>query len=93
MPTNTALIDRVVERATEDAAFRDRLMADPKAAVESELGITIPADLTIKVVEEGANEFCIVLPPRERSGALSDEQLAGVAGGASSTWGPNCTQC
>jgi hypothetical protein len=93
MPTNSALMERVIERAGEDAAFRSQLLANPKAAVESELGISIPDDLNVKVVEEMANEFYIVLPPKEQSGELSDAQLAGVAGGDSSTWGPNCSSC
>jgi len=93
MPTNTALVEKVIEKARTDAAFRSQLQSNPKAAVESELGISIPADLNVKVVEEKPNEFYIVLPPKEQSGQLSDAQLAGVAGGDSSTWGPNCSSC
>ncbi|GAA2529196.1 NHLP leader peptide family RiPP precursor [Pilimelia columellifera] len=93
MPTNSALVERVVEKARSDASFRSQLIANPKAAIESELGITIPTDLNVKVVEEQQNEFYVVLPPKEQSGQLSDEQLAGVAGGDSSTWGPNCSSC
>jgi hypothetical protein len=93
MSSNSALVQRVVERAMSDQAFRAHLMANPRAAVENELGISIPADLTIRVVEERPTEFYIVLPPKEHSGELSDEALAGVAGGASSTWGPNCHNC
>ncbi|GGK05359.1 hypothetical protein GCM10010123_39020 [Pilimelia anulata] len=93
MPNNTALTQKVVEKAQSDAAFRNKLISNPKATVESELGITIPADLTVKVVEEQPSEFYIVLPPKEQSGQLSDAQLAGVAGGDSSSWGPNCTAC
>jgi hypothetical protein len=93
MPTNSALVERVIERASDDAAFRSQLLSNPKAAVESELGISIPKDLNVKVVEEMPNEFYIVLPPKDQSGQLSDAQLAGVAGGDSSTWGPNCNSC
>lgn len=93
MSSNSALVQRVVERASTDSEFRAQLMSDPKAAVESELGISIPADLTVKVVEEKPDEFYIVLPPKETSGALSDAALAGVSGGDSSTWGPNCQSC
>jgi hypothetical protein len=93
MSGNSAFIERVVERATTDDSFRGQLVANPKAAVESELGIAIPAGVTVKVVEETPQEFYIVLPPKETTGELSDEALAGVAGGSSSTWGPNCQSC
>ena len=93
MATNSGLVERVIERASRDDNFRSQLMANPRAAVESELGISIPSDLTVRVVEEQPNEFYIVLPPKESSGQLSDAQLAGVAGGDSSTWGPNCQSC
>ncbi|GGK15025.1 hypothetical protein GCM10010124_04560 [Pilimelia terevasa] len=90
---NSALTERVIEKAQTDPSFRSKLMSNPKAAVEGELGISIPSDLNVKVVEEKSDEFYIVLPPQGQSGQLSDEQLAGVAGGDSSTWGPNCATC
>lgn len=93
MPSNSSLVDRIVERAQTDETFRSQLKANPRQAVESELGITIPANLTVRVVEESNDEFYIVLPPRDSSGELSDAELAGVAGGDSSTWGPNCSSC
>jgi hypothetical protein len=93
MPSNSPLVGRVVERAVNDASFRAQLIANPQAAVENELGIAIPAGTTVRVVEEKATEFYIVLPPQEVSGELSDAALAGVAGGDSSTWGPNCSSC
>lgn len=71
----------IVEKAVEDEAFRARLLADPKAAIEEELGVTLPPGLAVEVHEEGADTAHLVLPPPR--GALSDEQLARVAGG----WG------
>ena len=72
---------RLVEKAVEDEAFRARLRADPKAAIEEELGLTQPPGLAVEVHEEGADTAHPVLPPPR--GPLSDEQLARVAGG----WG------
>lgn len=70
---------RLVEKAVEDEAFRARLLADPKAAIEEELGLTLPPSLAVEVHEEGVDTAHLVLPPPR--GALSDEQLARVAGG------------
>lgn len=89
MASNGALVERVVQRASADPGFRAHLMADPKGAVESELGIAIPVGMKVRVVEERPDEFYIVLPPKGRSGEVSDAALAGVAGGDYSTWGPN----
>jgi hypothetical protein len=93
MSTNSALVERIVERARTDDRFRAQLRSNPRQAVENELGISIPVHMTVRVVEESADEFYIVLPPHEHSGELSDAELAGVAGGDSSTWGPNCQSC
>ena len=70
---------RIVGKAVEDEAFRARLLADPKAVIEEELGLTLPPGLAVEVHEEGADTAHLVLPPPR--GALSDEQLARVAGG------------
>ena len=72
---------RLVEKAVEDEAFRARPFADPKAAIEEELGLTLPPGLAVEVHEEGADTAHPAPPPPR--GALSDEQLARVAGG----WG------
>ena len=69
----------IVEKAVEDEAFRARLLADPKAAIEEELGLTLPPGFAVEVHEEGADTAHLVLPPPR--GALSDEQLTRVAGG------------
>lgn len=53
----------VVTRAHSDAAFRQRLLAEPVAAL-AECGIEVPARLRIHVVENTATRKHIVLPPR-----------------------------
>ncbi len=72
---------QVVERATSDPDFRARLMADPRAAVSELLGVDLPADVTITVVEQGPSEAVIVLPPAAHEDSVSDAELAAVAGG------------
>ena len=75
---------RLVERSLQDEDFRQRLLADPKAAVEEELGIQLPAEVQIRVVEETADTIYLALPsasPAGEGGELSDQELEAVAGG------------
>ena len=41
-PSRAEMERRLVERSLQDDAFRRRLMADPRAAVEQELGTRLP---------------------------------------------------
>ena len=79
---------RIVQRSMEDEELRQRLLDDPKAAVEQELGTQLPEDVEVRVVQESAQSIYLVLPftPAVGEGEeLSDEQLEAVAGG-SNTW-------
>jgi hypothetical protein len=76
---------QLIEKAWKDAAFRQALVTDPQGAVERELGAKLPAGLQVKLVEESANTYYLVLPAnpdRAPAGALADQQLEAVAGGA-----------
>ena len=78
--TTGELREHLVEKATEDEAFRARLLSDPKAAIEQELGVTIPASLSIEVHEEDVATAHLVLPPDVK---LSEGDLQAAAGGRS----------
>ncbi len=72
---------RLLARARRDAAFRARLLADPKAAMEQELG-RAPADgYEIHVHEETDAATHVVLPPKSRFS--EEEREAARTGGAS----------
>ena len=73
-----AIREQLIEKAVEDETFRARLLADPKAAVQDELGIEAPEDFTLMVHEETANTSHLVLPP---SAKLDEVALAQAAGG------------
>ena len=68
----------VRDRATEDEAFRNRLVADPKAVISEEFGIFIPEDFDIQIHEDDTTTAHFVLPLSPR---LTEENLAQVAGG------------
>jgi hypothetical protein len=91
---------RIVQRSIEDESFRQRLIEDPKAAVEQELGTRLPEEVRVVTVEESADTIYLVLPSSPMAGAegveLSDQELESVAGGWGNTFGdPSCqyTSC
>jgi len=55
---------RLIERSLEDDAFRQRLLGDPKAAVEEDLGTRLPEEVRVVAVEETADTVYLVLPLR-----------------------------
>ena len=75
-----SLYEDLMRKAATDEAFREALLANPKAALEGHLGMRLPDGLTLKVVENTPQDLTLVLPP-ETTGELSDDQLDGVAGG------------
>ena len=81
METVKEMRDTLVGKAAADGAFRAQLLSDPKGAIEQELGVAVPASMSINVHEDSATTAHIVLPP---SGRLSDDDLQAVAGGI--TW-------
>ena len=85
METAKELEARIVGKATEDADFRAWLLSDPKGAVEQELGVTLPASLSIEVHEEGAEAAHLVLAPDSK---LNEGDLQAVAGGRDNRWIP-----
>ena len=79
METPNEMRMKIVDKATGDAEFRDRLLGDPKGALEEELGVAIPASLSIEVHEESAETAHLVLPPDSR---LGESDLQAVVGGS-----------
>jgi hypothetical protein len=84
---------RIVQRSIEDDAFRQRLIEDPKGALEQELGARLPEEVRIVTVEETQDTIYLVLPATPTAGRegveLSDQQLEEVAGGLAS-WNEYC---
>ena len=89
MDTNTETMavgemrERLIEKAIADETFRARLLADPKNAVQDELGVQVPDGFTIQVHEEAADTGHLVLPPSTQLDAAELNQAA--AAGRSGT--------
>ena len=65
----------------KDEALKARFMADPKAVL-AEHGMDVPANIDVNVVENSDNTVHITMPMApDGAGVLSDEELAGAAGG------------
>ena len=77
MTTATELKARILNKAEEDGEFRARLIADPKAAISSEVGVALPDGFDVAVHEDSATTAHLVLPP---SPQLSEAELETVAG-------------
>jgi hypothetical protein len=59
-----------------DQGFRERLLRDPKS-VFAELGASIPADVTLTVVENTRQQITFVVPPKpEELSGLRDEAMS-----------------
>ena len=93
MAADPTTIADLIRRSSQDHALRTELLTDPKTVLERELSTTLPADLTVTTVEQSATEFTLVLPPKQTSSDLSDEQLAGVAGGTIGYTVLSCSLC
>lgn len=72
----------ITQRITDDPAYRQRLLDDPRAAVGEALGVNIPDTVRITVLEDSLTQVHLVLPAADNS-PLTDADLELVAGG---TW-------
>ena len=85
---------QLIEKAWKEDAFRQALRSDPQGAVEKVLGGKLPAGLQVKLLEETAGTFYLVLPAKLDRGPdrqLTDQQLDAVAGGWSAI--SDCGTC
>lgn len=75
---NPQIMSQLVAKAWADEAFKQQLLADPVAVLKAE-GLTLPAGLTVKVLENTDQLYHLVLPPKPTE--LSDDNLDRVSGG------------
>ncbi len=74
-------ISKVIARAWTDAAYKAKLLSDPRAAL-AEAGVEIPEGVTVKVVENTADIQHLVLPVApDNAKELSLDQVNRLAAG------------
>lgn len=76
-------LDLVVMRASTDADFRRRLLADPRKAIEATFGIKLPPSLRVRFSEKDPDvDIHIILPSLAPARLpITEEQLGEVAAG------------
>ena len=72
-------INNILAKCWADETFKQKLLADPTAILKAE-GVEIPADYTVRVLENTDKVVNYVLPPNPNA-ELSDSELEVVAGG------------
>ena len=77
MPLGKQLRLNIIEKALEDEDFKIKLLENPRSAIEQELGVSLPDDADIKVIERTSDTTYIYLPD---SSKLSASQLARISG-------------
>ena len=75
---------RIIAKAWKDETYKQELLAKPKAVIEREFEIQLPAEVNVQVIEENTTSLCFVLPmrPEVPGQELSEEDLETVAGGS-----------
>ncbi|HEY7349301.1 MAG TPA: NHLP leader peptide family RiPP precursor [Ktedonobacterales bacterium] len=75
--------DPIVAKAMRDTTFRQRLLSDPKAALQAEFGATVPPGVNIHIHQETPTDIHIVIPGEAQVGMsdLSDAELEQAVGG------------
>lgn len=70
--------EQIIKKAQEDQGFKKALVENIKGAV-GQLGVQLPDDVEVKVVEESIEVVYLVLPVNPDE--LTDDQLDDVTGG------------
>ena len=82
----------VVERSISDPAFRAAALQDGNTAIGTVSAAAVPGDFRVRFVDNAGYDLTVVLPdmPAAAEHALTDEAVAGVAGGTIGIITANC---
>lgn len=81
IPTRPEVTEMIDRKLSEDPAWRQQLLADPRAALSELVGMTIPDAVSIEVHEESLTTLHVVIPAVTPDDELSEDDLELVAGG------------
>ncbi|MFZ4509339.1 MAG: hypothetical protein ACOYNJ_00145 [Candidatus Nanopelagicales bacterium] len=77
-PTRSEVEAIIAERIAADPAFRDTLLADPRAVLSEVVDVNIPEGVQIVLHEESLTQIHLTIAS---SGSLTESDLELVAGG------------
>ena len=83
MKSGDEMLKQIVDKSAIDAGFRQQLLSDPKSAITSELGITMPESMNVVVHESDMQTVHLALPPDPN---MTEEQLEAVSAGLCCCW-------
>ena len=83
MRSGDEMLQQIVDKSAVNSDFRQQLLADPKSAISSELGITIPESMNIEVHESVMQTVHLALPPDSN---ITEEQLEAISAGLCCCW-------
>ena len=72
-------IAKAIARAWQDVEYKAKLLRDPHAAL-ADVGVSIPRDTKIRILENSADTHHVVLPAApDHSGQMSSFELEQIA--------------
>ena len=83
MRSGDDMLRQIVDKSALDTDFRQQLLADTKATISGELGITIPDSMNIQVHESDMQTVHLALPPDPN---ITEEQLEAISAGLCCCW-------
>ncbi len=83
MRNGNEMLQQIIDKSAVDADFRQQLLADPKSTISTELGITIPDSMNIKIHQSDMQTVHVALPPDPN---ITEEQLEAVSAGLCCCW-------
>ena len=75
-------VQKIVARAWVEPDFKNRLLTSPREAV-TEMGLTVPADVTINVIEDTETKWNFVIPVATDAGTVESVEVIASAGSSS----------
>ena len=81
MKSGAEMRDHILGKAADDAEFRARLVADPKAVLTDEFGVNLPDSFAISVHEDSSTHVHLVLPSASPLDANALKEVRAAHGG------------
>ncbi len=78
----------LIAKSRQDAAFKEKLLDNPRLTIELELGIKLPERCQVMALEQTPDQLVVLLPINRT--ALAEEQLNGFVGGSTGDCATNC---